>query len=97
MRVLNPVEPAVLSYSFSSSPTKELFLNHDMIQSSKRKVEAGVIKKYHPLSFCIIFEHAPIWLLALDPSFVVKVYLSDMFSFDHFSSFLTSWLVCFLL
>ena len=87
--MVNPVQPTVLGDSFSSSPTKELFLNHEMVQSSKRKVEAGVIKTYQPLSFCIIFEHAPIWLLALDPSFVVKVYLSDMFSFDHFYSHLT--------
>ena len=39
-------------------------------------------------SFCIIFGNEPVWLLALRPQFVKKVYVSGSISYAHFNSIL---------
>ena len=82
------VRTTVPSEANSGSPTSRLFLNARLPPIISRRVEEGVIMKIQPQSFCIIFEKAPIWLLALDPSYVVKIYLSEIFSFDHLYSHL---------
>ena len=57
--------------------------------NTKRVEEKGQIKQFQPLVVWLIFEKAPVWLLALQPNLIQKIYVYGMYSFDHLFSCLT--------
>ena len=67
----------------------ENFFNPVQHVETKRVEERGQIKQNEPLIAWIIFEKAPVWLLALAPNMVQKIYVYGMYSFDHLFSHLT--------
>jgi hypothetical protein len=42
------------------------------------KVEVGFVTEVNPVPFCINFERAPVWLLALEPSICSGVYFREV-------------------
>ena len=51
--------------------------------------ERGQIQAYQSHSFCILFETAPIWLLALRPNICHWIYLPTCNSLEHLISIIT--------
>jgi hypothetical protein len=65
----------------SSLPSKRPKLPE--IQSSPnskcdRKFEVGFVTKVTPVPFHLIFERAPVWLLAMEPSICSRVYFTGI-------------------
>ena len=53
-----------------------------------RVEERGQIKKGCCLSFFVVFEHTPVWLSALSPTFTCKIYIDTCQSFSELNSLL---------
>ena len=52
----------------------------------ERQEEYGQVQAFQKHDICVIFEHIPVWLFCLKPSFIKTIYLNECRSFDHFYS-----------
>ena len=63
--------------------------DQEVIERSKRKTERGIISHNNKLSIAMIFQGNPIWLLALEPNYVKKIFMVDFESFSQLAKHLT--------
>ena len=49
-----------------------------------RHVERGILQTLPKFSVLLRFEHFPIWILSLDPQFLLNIYLPDFSSWTSF-------------
>ena len=50
--------------------------------------ERGRVKHVKSLNFFLVFEHAPVWMLALTRTFVKKIYMDSCKYFSELDSLL---------
>ena len=55
----------------------------------KRQTEKGIIPRKRKLSVAMVFQGNPIWLLALEPNYVEKIFMVDFCSFSQLAKHLT--------
>ena len=55
----------------------------------KRQTEKGIIPRKRKLSVAMVFQGNPIWLLALEPNYVEKIFMVDFSSFSQLAKYLT--------
>ena len=54
--------------------------DHDVIVRHTRQTERGIITQKKKLSVDMVFQCNPIWLLALEPNYVEKIFMVDFSS-----------------
>ena len=62
----------IYNFPISSSSTTE---QHQEVVRPLRLEEQGEISEFHPQSFCLIFETAPVWLTALRKTQVKYIFI----------------------
>ena len=63
--------------------------DHDVIVRHTRQTEKGIITQKKKLSVAMVFQGNPIWLLALEPNYVEKIFMVDFSSFSQLAKYLT--------
>ena len=63
--------------------------DHDVILRHTRQTEKGIITQKNKLSVAMVFQGNPIWLLALEPNYVEKIFMVDFSSFSQLAKYLT--------
>ena len=63
--------------------------DHDVIVRHTRQTERGIITQKKKLSVAMVFQGNPIWLLALEPNYVEKIFMVDFSSFSQLAKYLT--------
>ena len=52
------------------------------LSEKRKRWETGVLRRYAPAVFTLIFENSPIWLLSLEPYFVKELWFPQFASFS---------------
>ena len=63
--------------------------DHDVVIRHTRKTEKGIITRIKKLPIAMVFQSNPIWLLALEPNYVEKIFMVDFESFSQLAKHLT--------
>ena len=63
--------------------------DHNIIVRHTRQTEKGIITQKKQLSVAMVFQGNPIWLLALEPNYVEKIFMVDFSSFSQLAKYLT--------
>ena len=58
----------------------EMEYEYEVIKKT-RQTEKGIITQKKKLSVAMVFQGNPIWLLALEPNYVEKIFMVDFSSF----------------
>ena len=66
----------------------EMEYEYEVIKKT-RQTEKGIITQKHKLSVALVFQGNPIWLLALEPHYVEKIFMVDFSSFTQLAKHLT--------
>ena len=61
----------------------------EVVLRHTRKTEEGIISQSKTISIAMIFQGNPIWLLALEPIYVDKIFMVEFHSFSQLAKYLT--------
>ena len=62
---------------------------HEVVLRHTRRTEKGIISQNKKISTAMIFQGNPIWLLALEPIYVDKIFMVEFQSFSQLAKYLT--------
>ena len=62
---------------------------HEVVLRHTRKTEKGIISQSKKISIAMLFQGNPIWLLALEPIYVDKIFMVEFHSFSQLAKYLT--------